>query len=233
MMLMAIELVSYREWTEMLGEDREWKIQSTQFNIARVLSLYAGRVGGFAFPLRYDYSIVVVSGLRRPEIQGIFDRISEISPVAVRGCVGWAPTPTQAQREISSCLKEVESGELRFMRFGEDGQVHAAHFDVNNFSAKAKETSIYDTYLEISEILLNLSKRLYSLGAMTHYLGGDNVLSFIPKDSLKDVLDMVSSFPFLKVGIGVGRKPRDAVRNAAKALSTVRRERTKAWAISS
>jgi len=83
---------------------------------------------------------------------------------------------------------------------------------------RLRRPPFYDTYLEISEILLNLSKRLYSLGAMTHYLGGDNVLSFIPKDSLKEVLDIVSSFPFLKVGIGVGRKPRDAVRNAAKAF---------------
>ncbi|MEM2158466.1 MAG: GTP cyclohydrolase IIa, partial [Sulfolobales archaeon] len=55
-----IKLTNYRTWTESLGYDREWIIQTTQSRIYHDLQLLSKEFKGFTLPMRYDIQIVLL-----------------------------------------------------------------------------------------------------------------------------------------------------------------------------
>jgi GTP cyclohydrolase III len=58
-------------------------------------------------------------------------------------------------------------------------------------------------------------------GGIAHYAGGDNVICFIPYHLLSNYLSSVT-IDGAKIGIGIAKKPRDALKLAAQALDLIR-----------
>lgn len=219
----VLELNGYREWTESIGSDREWIIQTIQANVYKLLQDEISRLQGFVMPLRYDYMVLVVEGVDNSSVVGVVNKISRVLPVPVRLSIACGKTPYQAQVNATRRLVE-EDCKICLEECDATG-IAVAHFDVNNFSKLIHRLSIYDTFVEVEHLCLRLSREIRDLGGLTQYLGGDNILSFISIDALDKVKELASTIPELKVGIGISSTARGALKLASRALDFIRSNR--------
>ena len=60
-----------------------------------------------------------------------------------------------------------------------------------------------------------------SIGGITSYLGGDNLIAILPVDRYIDLIDIMPSY--LKIGIGISKIPRKAMELSTKALTSIRK----------
>jgi GTP cyclohydrolase IIa len=228
MKVLAFALEGYREWTESLGYDREWKIQIVQNNLARTLMKVSYEVNAFPLLLRYDYFLVLVDGVTKEGMMKIFNSVKEISPVNVKACLGYGKTPILAQINASYCVNNINN-DVYLEDYGVDENVTALHFDLNGFTEISKRDSIYKTYLYITNIYLNIAKKLEEVGGISQYLGGDNIIGFIREEDIPRIIEIIDTK--IKVGIGIGRNPRESIKLAAEALHEIRIKRDKMWNI--
>ena len=220
----VLELVGYRKWTEELGSDREWIIQSIQSGLYKFLQEEISRIGGFVLPLRYDYYILVLNGIETDGITEIIAKFADISPVPPKLAVSCSETPYDAQlkatlilRKCNSmlCISDCVENEKR------DEKIVVAHFDIDSFTKKIELASVYDTFIEIEELCIDLGLKMKSIGGITQYLGGDNIVVFLSLSKINDLRKMVLRDD-LKVGIGIAYTARKAMELASKALDTIR-----------
>ncbi len=222
----VLEQVGYREWTESLGSDREWVIQGIQSSLYHGVQRVASELGGFVLPLRYDYMMILGSGLDPGEHELILGVAEKHSPVPVRMASACAYTPLGAEAAASRRLRGIEPGSLGYTRCPRREAVAVAHIDVNDFTAITMSTSVYRTFWLVRRLLLRLHASLARHGGLVSYLGGDNVVAVLPvNDAGKAVQEILDDG--LKAGLGISGKAREALRLAAEALDTIRKSRRK------
>jgi GTP cyclohydrolase IIa len=225
-----MEFIGYKEWTESLGYDREWKIQDIQSSIYKVVNDEISRVGGFALPVRYDGLIILADGIPSGSLLEIYTKVKEISPSKVSACIGYGKTPREAEINAHNCILNSLSGEPKFDTFYDDNVV-ACHFDYNNFTLLTRELSFYNAYMRIMRLYSKLSEIIYDIGGITQYLGGDNMIAFIDEDTLDKIIKIVENMDEIKVGIGIGKNARSAMAGATRALDEIRSKREDKWKI--
>jgi len=199
-----VVLEGYREWTESLGDDREWLIQKTQAEIEKVASEVAKEVNAFYLPSRKDVLIFVLNGVEKPDL--IFSAISSVSPVPIKTSVGCGKTPFEALSG-HPCEKS--------------GPIAALHVDINSFTSK----DIYLGFVESVQLLETLLKIGLGYGAIGGYLGGDNVVLFSDPSASEALARLISNMYDVKVGGGIAHNARRALELAARALRVLREER--------
>jgi len=229
MKVMAVRLSNYREWTELLGNDREWRIQEAQFKLALTLSEAAMREGTLPFIGTFDKFLLPVDGVKEAGVKRIFNAILRHSPVLPVGCVRGGRTPMDAQKAASTCADSLDPGKLDIEKVNDD-TIWLAHFDVNGFTVE--KWSFHERTLWIQEMFLDLTKSIVRLGGISQYLGGDNMIAMIDPAQLKEVPKIVEEFyGKLKVGIGAGVNAREASSRATQALTKLRERRDGNWLV--
>ncbi len=219
----VLELIGYREWTEELGSDREWIIQTIQSGIYKFLQEELSKANGFVLPLRYDYYVLILNGVNDNNVIEIITKLAEISPVPLRLAVACGESPYEAQSKATSMLRKcndiicLDNCNNEY----ESCKIAVAHFDINSFTKKIESASVYDTFIEIEELCIDLSLKMKNLGGITQYLGGDNIVAFLSPSKINDLKEMVLRDD-LKVGIGVSHVTRKAMELASKALDQIR-----------
>ena len=221
----VLKLEGYREWTESVGFDREWIIQTIQANMYKWLQERISRINGFVIPLRYDYMVLILEGVDNNDVLDVIENFSSLSPVPIRLSIGCGKTPYEAQ--VVATKRLVENNCMICIEECKPTGIVAAHFDVNGFSSLVNKLSVYDTYIEVEKLCIDLSRRVQKLGGISQYLGGDNILAFVSVNVIEDIKEIVNSIPGLKVGIGASNSTRKALENAARALDIIRRNRDK------
>ncbi|ABP94226.1 MULTISPECIES: GTP cyclohydrolase IIa [Metallosphaera] len=225
---MVVELYNYREWTELLGNDREWKIQVNQHLLSSKMIWKASQMGGMVFPMRYDQAIMLADGIKPSDLRAFLHYVSRVAPVNIRACLGYGETPRRAEENGYSCLKGLEPGTFQVLAYP-DSPVAVAHFDLNGFTDFTNGTSTYRSFTEAQKFYSEIVAHIYSLGGIAQYMGGDNIVTVISTDVIDQVIAKVENEQRMKVGIGIGKNARDAMRNATKALTEIRKDRRETW----
>lgn len=216
-----IELYRYRYWTEKLGFDREWIIQSSQAELYSTLQKLFSKNDGLLIPLRYDYYLGLSNTISRERHEEIFTAISTSIPVHVRMVSIVHEYPSTAQLLATYYLASSTKNFI-YIEGNEDPNV-ILHIDVNNITKLTYGTSIYETYTLTMKFFTEVASIAYRYGGLAGYLGGDNIIAILPLNSYKE---FVNSLPdYVKIGIGISIKPRKAMELATKALDEIRRGR--------
>lgn len=204
-----IILKGYREWTESLGPARERIIQKTQARLqARLWAVFTS-IGALPHHFRYDISIALINNIGDRLVEKAIRKLREISPVDVEFCLGSGPTPYGAYR---NCGMEGAGGW---------GEAVVSHLDVINSTYITKNNGPYQLYTDVISLLNLLSRRCRDVGCMPFYLGGDNIMLFLPNvEAIWRLLDGIET-P-LRVGVGVSKRPYRAFIKATEALDQLR-----------
>ncbi len=220
----VLELVGYREWTESLGSDREWRIQAVQAGVYREGQITAARRGGFLMAQRHDILLLLASGLGPEDHQEVMDAVATLAPVPVRMASSCAPTPREAEARAWRLLQAVGPGGFRYEESGGSEETLVAHIDIDNVTSITRRRGAVETHEIVIKLLANLAEKAPGLGAVIQYLGGDNVLAVLPPSaSPSDVGVLLEGNGFsLKAGVGRAVKPRRALSLAAEALHRIR-----------
>lgn len=220
-----VEFVGYRFWTESLGSDREWIIQTTQASLYNLLHSEFSKIGCFLYHLRYDYMIFMDGNSKPKDYIRILEVASKNSPVPVRISIACGKTPFEAQNNATRNLLSMEVQGLIYPISNDCklSPLAAVHVDFNDFTLKTYSKSIYETYDEILNFYIKFKKFINELGGLVFYLGGDNILAFLPLEALNKVTSYISEIPGVKSGIGIHKIPKNAVTLATKALDGLRK----------
>ena len=222
LVLGLLELVGYREWTESLGDDREWRIQVSQARLYSVLQEEVARYGGFVTPLSYDVMILVLNGVPREHYGRLYSVAVKFSPVPVSLQIISVDEPSR--------LKPLGKPGL-YIDTIKDSPLAALHIDLNSFTRLRRHGGIITPYLKILEEYITLAKLLGD-NAVPAYLGGGNVVFFISTSLVRNALARIESVidtREYKVGVGIGPSARAALAAAAEALHTLREGRVSTW----
>lgn len=215
--LTLIEISKYREWTEELDSDREGLVQIKQSTIYRNLQEVFWNKNCFVLPFRYDYYIVLSNGLSEEDLRNIVEQVRDTTPYGVRTVSIVHKYPVSALLKATSIIRRKEF----YYEESIEDEIVVSHIDLNNITEYALETSIYESYIEILAINYYISKQVMSIGGITSYLGGDNLIAILPVDRYIDLIDIMPSY--LKIGIGISKIPRKAVELSTKALTSIRK----------
>jgi len=215
-----LELVGYREWTESIGDDREWKLQITQAQIYEKLQEAAAEFNGFIMPMRYDYMILIASNVGEEELFNIYKIAKEISPVPVRLASACGKTPVDA---VEEAWRYVRSGtDFKYVGCNDQEGVVAGHFDINGITAMTRKLGVLTTYSTMLHVISEIETRAHYRGAIAQYLGGDNILVVLPHENYEEIIQELIAVHDLKVGVGVASSARRALAQAAEALHEIR-----------
>ncbi len=221
--LTIIKLLGYREWTESLGNDREWIIQTRQSKTYTLIQQLFSKKQGFAIPIRYDYYIALSNGIDERTHREILLEIESIAPNGVKIVSLTHKYPFTAQL-LGTRILEESTEKLVFID-GEEDENIILHIDFDNITAMTYMTSIYETYMKIMSFYTNITYAAARLGGITTYLGGDNMIAIMNRNTLDEFISNIPSY--VKIGGGTSYYPRKALELAAKALSTIRKNRGK------
>ncbi len=221
----VIELMGYREWTESLGADREWLIQVTQARVYAAAQEEAARHGGFVLPTRFDYMIILSSGIDKMGLSRVLAAVGEYSPVPVRMGSACSSSPLAAEEAAFNLLQEARPGGVEYEDCRGSEAAAVAHIDLNNATGLTLRIGAYKAYKIIVEIVERIGSSLAQAGAITQYLGGDNLIAVMPVDppeAAKELASKAVSLSDLKAGVGVSKTYRRALALAADALHSIR-----------
>ncbi|MET1101829.1 MAG: GTP cyclohydrolase IIa [Pyrodictiaceae archaeon] len=218
LVLGLLELIGYKEWTESLGFDREWSIQTIQSNIYAELQKAAASVEAFLIPLSMDNMILVLNGVRERAYNELYETASSLSPVPV------GLTIIDTRDPILEVYPRGKPG-LHIRTVNPVKPIAAIHVDMNYFSNLRRRTGSIASYIRIIDFYSRVSKKLSGRPAIASYLGGDNLIVFTTPEFVDDVVSIIFESmgeDDYKIGIGVAETPRRALRAAAKALGRLR-----------
>ena len=221
--LTIIKLLGYREWTESLGDDREWIIQTNQSKTYTLIQQLFSKKQGFAIPIRYDYYIALSNGIDKETHREILLEIESIAPSGVKIVSLTHKYPFTAQL-LGTRILEESSEKLVYIDGKEDENI-ILHIDFNDITAMTYMTSVFETYMKIMSFYTNITYAAARLGGITTYLGGDNMIAIMNKDTLREFINNIPSY--VKIGGGSSYYPRKALELAARALAIIRKNREK------
>lgn len=228
MRIALVELVGYREWTESLGDDREWIIQAGQARLYERLQLAAAGLGGFVFPLRYDYLLILATGLGREDLKGLLDtaRYTSMMPVRMGSAAG--RRPAEAVLRAQRMLVGTRPGSLSYEE-GDDGVTVLAHVDINDITSSTRTNGIPASLVDIADLVAGVTRLANKYGGIAQYLGGDNVLVLLPDEGYQEFAEEAVKMFNVKVGIGVARLARTAMKLSSRALHDIRESRSEGY----
>nr|HDO81343.1 GTP cyclohydrolase IIa [Candidatus Bathyarchaeota archaeon] len=236
-----VQLDNYGPWTEFLGDDREADLQVLQSELYADLQRMFSSKGGLLFFSRFDNMLAVSNGVTVEDHRAILKSIARRYPVTVSMGIGVGETPYEAQRMATRMLQRsgsAQSPERRsVLAHNLDGPVRGgyvqiAHIDVNSFTEQVTDREdAYKAMYLVSNLSTVLMKLSMSKGVLTFFNGGDNFISVcngLSEDDFREILYRleVSTGLKLKAGVGFGRNAVEALTEANKALSMIRRGKT-------
>ncbi|WP_062662736.1 GTP cyclohydrolase IIa [Aeropyrum camini] len=218
----VVEQVGYREWTEELGSDREWIIQTLQSDIYAAAQKEAAKYGGFVLPIRYDIMLLISSNMSVGEHARVLDTVASLSKVRVRMASYCSVRPLDAVEKAWSALHD-KGDRLIYEPCEAEEYASIAHIDLNNVTAITRAEGPVRTYYEVMDLMAKISKVAEEIGAVTQYLGGDNILAVIPlTGSVERTVEKLLVRNDLKAGIGIAPTARASLALAAEALHEIR-----------
>ncbi len=132
----------------------------------------------------------------------------------------------EAEENASRCVNELSPQEI-WLEDYPDSKVVAVHADVDSFTEFTESTSIYTSFKRSMDVMIELQRRVYSMGGLLQYLGGDNFMMFLGENQIKNLLSEIPEG--LKMGIGICNNPRCAVARSTEALTRIRESRDSRW----
>lgn len=209
---MQLKLIGYREWTETLGFRREHIIQQVQAELHKRIWAGFTEIDALPHQMRYDYSLVYSNNVELSKLVEVVKSIKEISPVPVEYCVGRGDTPLEA---YASCDDSAKT---------EGRSAIVGHMDIVNSTAQTEKRGPYDIYVMANELLNKVNSVCRGLGCLAFYLGGDNIMVFLPDvKTAYEVYDQI--YVDVRLGVGVAQRPYAAFAKATEALDSMRRDR--------
>lgn len=220
----VIEFIGYREWTESLGNDREWLIQIIQSEVYALAQRRASESGAHVLPMRYDYMILLASNVSEEGMRKILDAVSENSQVPVRMASTCGSTPIEAELNAWKLLSSTEPGRVAYEDCSDEESIVLAHLDIDNVSGMTKEMGTVRTYYLVVDLLHRVALKAERYGSIVQYLGGDNILTVLPAEGYHKVVNELINVNevMLKAGVGIAYRARDALMLAAEALHEIR-----------
>jgi GTP cyclohydrolase IIa len=234
-----IQIDNYGPWTDTLGSDREYRLQSIQAELYSFLQREFAKRDGLVFYNRFDEMLAVTNGIGPSEHQSILELTKERFPFTVSMGVGIGRTSFEAQHIASTLLQskgsaqsEDRRGVLVFDHATQHSETFAqiAHIDVNNVTQRFTDrVSAYETSLRIMQLYLDLMRAFLRREALLFYLGGDNFMALTNgmdageiKSTLMDHAHAGRGIS-LKCGVGVARSGRRAAELATANLDRIRK----------
>lgn len=230
------QIDNYGPWTVKQGFDREAKLQILQSELYSEIQKRLSKKGGIAFFSRFDNILGVTNGIDEKTHLKIQNEINSLYPITISIGVGRADVPYEAQRLASEVLQRYGSSQSHKRKavFGiqgkDEGKVQIAHIDINGSTQNITDTiSAYSALCVINETYLLLSKLFLKNGGLTFFLGGDNFLVISNNLSSQDfskIADIVYKelLVELRIGVGTGYMPKDALISANKSLEKIRKK---------
>lgn len=212
-----LEIRKYRDWTEELGFDREGYIQIKQSRIYQTLQEVFWNRNCFVLPFRFDYYIVLNNGLLEKDLSEIIKQVENITPYGIKAVSIVHKYPAYGLLKATRIIRNNEF----YYENGEEDEVVVSHIDLNNITELSIETSIYETYVEVLSLNYYITKQVFSIGGVTSYMGGDNLLAILPIDKYHELVEVLPSY--LKIGIGISKVPRKALELSTRALTSIRK----------
>lgn len=231
------QLDNYGPWTTSPQPKPEPDLQTLQARVYADLAEGVGSHGGYLFYGRFDNLLGVTNGLDTTAHRTLQEQIADGYPVTVSVGIGTGETPAAATTAASRRLQATGSAQApgrRNVLTGETtatGPVQVAHFDVVGVTEKYTDTeNAYRTQMRMQETVFELSSYLYdALGAMTHFVGGDNAIAVsrpVETAAYENALSHIAETTGLglQVGIGEGSTAVAAGQVAKRSLEAARHE---------
>ncbi len=224
-----IKFVGYREWTESLGFDREHIIQEVQGNLHRTIVKLFSEKGGIAHPLRYDLMIAFTNGLTVEDHFKILEELQKYSPTPIMMSIAVHRDVRNAEK-IASRLLMSNYNSHHIITYGDIpdmSDICIIHADLANSIKLLSRKTVYETYEYIMTLYRRFRRLISSMRGIALYLGGDNMIGVVNPEVLKDSFELLREFSKkhrVRMGIGVSKIPREAMKKATEALDRLRLE---------
>jgi GTP cyclohydrolase IIa len=242
--LTLVQIDNYGPWTVTPEPRREMDLQTMQSRLFADLANFIGARDGYVFFTRFDNMVAVTNGLDREDHALLQESVRNRYPVTVSLGIGVDESPATALERATAHLQQAGSaqdGDRRQVLGGtpladadrSDGDVHIAHFDVNDATGKYTDRlNEFDSFIQIEQGYASLMRYMREEhGALSFFVGGDNIISVCPALSATDYRGAIEHVENsvgveLKVGVGAGTNAHDAGIVAKHALETCRHDGT-------
>ena len=211
-----VQLDNYGPWTVTPEPRREPDLQALQAGLYADLATRFGAHDGYVFFARFDNVVAVTNGTDRADHERVQAAMRARHPVTVSLSTATGETPRAALAAATEKLQATggaqDPGRTESLRWDvEDagGGVQLAHFDVVDATARYTDREdAYTTLLSIQRTGLALADHLYSRGALSFFVGGDNVIAVCPdlgRDDYEAAIEHVRETVGVDLRVGVGR----------------------------
>lgn len=242
--LTLIQIDNYGPWTVSPTPRAEPDIQTLQARLYADISQFMNAHGSYVFFTRFDNMVAVTNGMGAAEFRRLQESVRNRYPVTVSLSTARDPSPATALSRATAELQAAGSAQdgtrreiLTVAEQGgppeRDGDVTIAHFDVVDATGRfTDQIAAYETYIEIESAVASIMRFLYTeYEGLAFFVGGDNVIAVCPalastayRHAIEYVEDQTDVR--LQVGVGSGRRARDAGMAAKHALERCRAEAT-------
>jgi GTP cyclohydrolase IIa len=234
--LSLVQLDDYGPWTVTPEPRPEPTLQALQSRLYADLADFVGSRDGYVFPGRYDNMVAVTNRIAPSDHRRFQELVRHQYPVTVSVGVGTGGTPVSALGAATEALQSTGSAQdaSRTERLATAcerdpaGTVSVAHFDVVDATGEYTDSQhAFDAERRIRRAAVELSDHMRDHGAVTSFVGGDNVISVCPRLSRRTYDDVLAAVREavgveMRVGIGTGETAQLAGREAKHALETGR-----------
>jgi len=214
----AIHLKNYENWIKALGYDREWLVQATQAEVYKYITIESAALGMFSIPLTYDVYLVILNSVA-VHFNRLVKALETKIPIEFNVYLGFGETYLTALSNLKP-LGELDTSVVNGVKEFNDVTV-VSHLDLNSYNDMLARKGLQYVNEFLTELVYTMKKICMAYGGIAHYAGGDNVICFIPYHLLSNYLSSVT-IDGAKIGIGIAKKPRDALKLAAQALDLIR-----------
>ncbi|MET1160842.1 MAG: GTP cyclohydrolase IIa [Thermoprotei archaeon] len=218
-----IALIRVENYREVVG-----RADATPSLIRELNKLYDKILEGFlkhnsiVLPLRHGYYIGICNGIMRETLIDIIKEVQGSTRYNYKVVSVTHKYPVIAQLRASALLNRVK--DKVYFENGVEDDVVVALLDLSNLESVLSEISVYERYLKYNEIGNTVSKLAFRLGGITSNLGNEALVTILPRDNIREFIDLVPSD--VNVGIGVSRTALEAFNLALSALTRVKRSAT-------
>ena len=240
--LTHIQIDNYGPWTVEPEPRREMDLQTLQSRLFADIAQFVGSRDAYAFFTRFDNMVAVTNGLDQADHELLQESIGNRYPISVSLGTAVDPVPIEALEGATERVQEGGSAQDQSRREILGGEyrppeaddVAIAHFDVNDATGKYTDRlNEFDSFIRIEQAYASLMRYMREAhGALSFFVGGDNVISVVPEMSESEYQDAITHVSDdvdveLKVGVGHGPTPHDAGIDAKHALEDCRYDGTR------
>lgn len=235
-----IQIDNYGPWTVTPEPRREVDLQTLQSRLYADLSQLFGNRQAYVFFTRFDNMIAVTNGISMADHALVQESVGNRYPVTVSFGVGVDASPVQALEHATRHVQaagsaqdetrqEILKGSTVSSAAETDGDVHIAHFDVNQATERYTDRlNAFDTFIQIEQGYAELMHYMRQVhDSLSFFVGGDNIIAVCPALSEAEYEDAVSHVSEtvdveLKVGVGRAASAQRAGMDAKHALERCR-----------